>query len=59
MAIISRLVIGQAQGILMERLDISADQAFDYLRRASNDLNRKLVSVASDIARTRKLPDLV
>ena len=58
MAIISRLVIGQAQGILMERLNISADQAFDYLRRASNDLNRKLVSVASDIARTRKLPDL-
>ena len=58
MAIISRLVIGQAQGILMERLSISADQAFDYLRRASNDLNRKLVSVASDIARTRKLPDL-
>ena len=58
MAIISRLVIGQAQGILMERLNISADQAFDYLRRASNDLNRKLVNVASDIARTRKLPDL-
>lgn len=57
MAIISRLVIGRAEGILMERLAITADQAFDYLRRTSNDLNRKLVTVASDIARTKELPD--
>ena len=57
MAIISRLVIGRAEGILMERLDITADQAFDYLRRISSHTNRKLVAVASDIARTRTLPD--
>lgn len=56
MAIISRLVIGRAEGILMERLDVSADQAFDYLRRISSQTNRKLVAVASDIARTRTLP---
>jgi AmiR/NasT family two-component response regulator len=56
MAIISRLVIGRAEGILMERLDITADQAFDYLRRISSDTNRKLVAIASDIARTRTLP---
>lgn len=56
MAIISRLVIGRAEGILMERLDVSADQAFDYLRRISSQTNRKLVVVASDIARTRTLP---
>ena len=56
MAIVSRLVIGRAEGILMERLDITADQAFDYLRRISSHGNRKLVAVASDIARTRKLP---
>lgn len=56
MAIISRLVIGRAEGILMERLDITADQAFDYLRRISSHTNRKLVAVASDIARTRTLP---
>jgi GAF domain-containing protein len=57
MAIISRLVIGRAEGILMERLDVNADQAFDYLRRISSQTNRKLVAVASDIARTRMLPN--
>jgi GAF domain-containing protein len=54
----NRIVIGQAQGILMERLDITADQAFDYLRRASMHTNRKVVEIADDIARTRTLPDL-
>ena len=57
MAIVSRLVIGRAEGILMERLDVNADQAFDYLRRISSQTNRKLVAVASDIARTRMLPN--
>lgn len=33
MAIVSRLVIGRAEGVLMERLDVTADQAFDNLRR--------------------------
>lgn len=54
----NRLVIGQAQGILMERLDITAEQAFDYLRRASMHANRKVVDVATEIARTRTLLDL-
>ena len=42
MAIISRLVIRRAEGILMERLDVTADQAFDYLRRISSTTTRKL-----------------
>lgn len=58
LALHNRLVIGQAQGILMERLDITAEQAFDYLRRASMHLNRKVVDVADEIARTRTLLDL-
>jgi AmiR/NasT family two-component response regulator len=41
----------------MERLDIDPDQAFDYLRRVSMDTHRKLVDVAEEIARTRRLPD--
>ncbi|SFW80662.1 GAF and ANTAR domain-containing protein [Amycolatopsis australiensis] len=45
-AIESRDVIGQAKGILMQRRGITADEAFDVLRRASQDLNVKLADVA-------------
>lgn len=57
LALVNRVTTGRAEGILMERLDITADQAFDYLRRVSSHTNRKLVDVAEEIARTRKLPD--
>ena len=53
-----RITIGRAEGILMERLDMNPDQAFDYLRRASMHLNRKVVDVAAEIAETRELPKL-
>jgi hypothetical protein len=52
----SRTIIGQAQGLLMGRLEIDADQAFDYLRRISSHSNRKLAVVAMEIVRTRQLP---
>ena len=55
-AMAGRTVIGQAEGILMERLDLDAGQAFDYLRRISQDGNRKLVAVAAEIVATRELP---
>lgn len=51
-ALITREVIGQAQGILMERERISADQAFDVLRKASQHLNVKLRDVAQDVVDT-------
>lgn len=54
-ALVNRLVIGQAEGIVMERLDVSAEQAFDYLRRVSMHTNRKVVDVAHEIATTRTL----
>lgn len=54
----NRNVIGQAQGILMERFDMTADQTFDYLRRISSHSNRKLIVVAAEIAHTRQLPEL-
>lgn len=58
LALHNRTIIGQAQGVLMERFEMNADQAFDYLRRVSSHTNRKLAAVAAEIARTRKLPDL-
>jgi len=49
-AIESRDVIGQAKGILMQRRGISADEAFDLLRRMSQDLNIKLAELAHTLA---------
>jgi transcriptional regulator with GAF, ATPase, and Fis domain len=54
--ILNRTVIGQAQGILMERFDLSADRAFEVLRRISQDSNTKLLDVAGDLVRVRCLP---
>jgi hypothetical protein len=45
-ALDTRDVIGQAKGILMQRRGLSADEAFDLLRRASQDLNVKLADLA-------------
>jgi hypothetical protein len=52
----TRDVIGQAKGILMERQHLSAGEAFDLLRRASQNLNRKLADVAQHLAETGELP---
>ncbi|HTF55407.1 MAG TPA: GAF and ANTAR domain-containing protein [Pseudonocardia sp.] len=49
-AIDSRDVIGQAKGILMARRGIAADQAFDILRRISQDINIKLADLAETLA---------
>jgi hypothetical protein len=56
-ALATRELIGQAQGILMERERISSDQAFDILRRASQHLNRKLRDVAQDLVDTGARPE--
>ena len=48
----TQTVIGQAQGILMERRKLTAGQAFDRLRSASMNLNRELVRVARELSET-------
>jgi|SRR4051794_30726514 len=55
-ALESRDVIGQAKGILMERERVTAAEAFDMLRRASQHLNRKLRDLADEIAATGEEP---
>jgi GAF domain-containing protein len=57
-AVTTRTVIGQAEGILMERFNISADQAFAVLRRVSQDRNLKLNKVAEEVVTTRKTPGM-
>ena len=56
--LVSREVIGQAQGILMEREGITAGQAFDVLCRASQHLNLKLRTVAQDLVDTGVRPEV-
>lgn len=48
-ALDSRLVIGQAQGILMQKFDIDSDAAFEFLKRISQHENQKLVALAEAI----------
>jgi GAF domain-containing protein len=55
-ALVTHEVIGQAQGILMERERISAVQAFDMLRRASQHLNVKLRDAAQALIDTGQTP---
>lgn len=56
LAIDARKLVGQAQGILMERFDLTADQAFAVLLRYSQDKNIKLRDVAQLLVSERNLP---
>lgn len=49
LAIDARTFIGQAQGILMGRYGISAEQAFEYLRRRSQQEHIKVTDIAHDV----------
>jgi GAF domain-containing protein len=55
-ALASRNLIGQAQGILMERHKITADRAFEVLVGASQEGNTRLVEVARRIVETGVTP---
>ena len=45
-ALASRDVIGQAKGMIMERYDIDASQAFELMKRLSQDMNMPVAEVA-------------
>lgn len=55
-ALASRDVIGQAKGRIMERYAVDALQAFDMLRKLSQDSNVPLIKVATELA-TGARPD--
>ncbi len=55
-ALDTRRLIGQAQGVLMERYDHDEARAFEVLRRYSQDHNIKLHDVAAHLIATRQLP---
>ena len=53
----TRGLVGQAQGILMARYKITADDAFDLLRRASQKHNLKITDIARGVIHTGDLID--
>jgi transcriptional regulator with GAF, ATPase, and Fis domain len=55
-AVTTREVIGQAQGILMERFKITSEMAFQLLILASQDTNLKLRDIAEELVSTGQLP---
>lgn len=55
-ALETRTLIGQAQGMLMERFGIQSEQAFSVLRRYSQDTNTRLSDVAEQVVTSRDLP---
>ena len=52
----SRNLIGQAQGILMQRHDLTADAAFALLRRISQQHNVKIAVLAEHLVSAGELP---
>ncbi|OBK06272.1 histidine kinase [Mycolicibacterium conceptionense] len=53
-ALNSRDRIGQAKGIIMERYRVGDVQAFELLRRLSQDSNTKLVDIAQQVIDSRE-----
>ena len=55
-ALVSRAVIDQAKGILMERFKLTPDQAFQALTRVSMETNTKVRDIAAEFVDTVDLP---
>lgn len=51
-ALLSRDDIGQAKGIIMERIGIDAHAAFELLRKLSQESNVKLVEIAEKLIKS-------
>lgn len=54
----SRAIVGQAEGIVMERLGLEAPQAHAYLERVSTHTGSSLTEVATDVVLIRDLPGI-
>ena len=55
-ALSSNRQIGAAMGILMARLHLTDGQAFDLLRKTSQNRHRKLRDIAEEVMMTGELP---
>ncbi|HEX8093043.1 ATP-binding protein [Jatrophihabitans sp.] len=57
-ALVSNRQIGTAMGIVMARLKLTDEQAFDLLRKISQNRHRKLRDIAEEVALTGEIPHL-
>jgi DNA-binding response OmpR family regulator len=55
-ALASNRQIGTAMGVLMARLKLTEEQAFDLLRETSQHRHRKLRDIAEEVALTGEIP---
>lgn len=58
LALVTRGVIGQAQGLLMQRFTVGSEIAFRVLQRCSQDRNIKLREIAADLVGAHERGDL-
>jgi ANTAR domain-containing protein len=58
-ALASRIVIEQAKGVLIERLDLPPEAVFELLRSAARRSRRKVHEIASEILQTRANPEYI
>jgi len=55
-ALVSRVVIEQAKGVLAERFGLEFDQAFDVLRRAARSNRMRIHALAAVVVSARTTP---
>jgi AmiR/NasT family two-component response regulator len=55
----SRIVIEQAKGVLIERLDLPPEEIFELLRAAARRSRTNIHTIAAEILQTRVTPDYI
>jgi AmiR/NasT family two-component response regulator len=55
-ALLTNRTIGMAMGILMERHQLDATRAFEVLTRISQQSNRRVAGLATELVDTRRIP---
>lgn len=58
-ALASRIVIEQAKGVLIERIDLPPEQVFQLLRMAARRSRRNIHELAVEILKTRVTPHYI
>jgi hypothetical protein len=58
-ALESRIVIEQAKGVLVERLALGPDEAFEILRRAARSQRGRIHDLAAEVVTSRDTPAVI